>query len=85
MAFDKYVLCRKNEKCVVEDQLSRKQYGLNEVVDLLNELDHRYDEIHDKQVQVFVKEYKTTRWKDEHSHTRLELLTSLADQLGIEL
>lgn len=85
MAFNKYILCRKNDDCVVEDQLSRQTYGLSEVVDLLNELDHRYDEIHDKQVQVFVKEYKTTRWKDEHSHTRLELLTSLAEQLGIEL
>lgn len=85
MSFEKYCLCKKNESCTVEDRLTKQTYNLNETVDLLNELNTQYDELHDKVVQVLVKEYKTTRWKGEYSNVRLELLTSLANQFGVEL
>ena len=85
MAFEKYVLCKQNEDCFIEDRLSRKTYDIQEAVVLLNELDNKYDELHDKLVQVLVKEYKTTRWRDEYANVRLELLTDLAKQFGVEL
>ena len=85
MAFEKYTLCRKNEKCLVEDRLSKETYTVDEVVDLLNDLNTKYDELHDKMVQILVKEYKTTRWRDEYANVRLELLTNLAKQFGVEL
>ena len=85
MAFEKYVLCKKNESCTVEDRLSKQKYNHEDTVVLLNDLNTRYDELHDKLVQVLVKEYKTTRWRDEYAHVRLELLTDLANQFGVEL
>ena len=86
MAFEKYVLSRKNDKgYVVEDCLSRKEYTLEDTVVLLNELNTQYDELHDKLVQVLVKEYKTTRWRDEYANVRLDLLISLSKQFGVEL
>ena len=85
MAFEKYTLCRKNETCTVEDRLSKKTYNLKETVDLLNKINTDYDELHDKLVQVLVKEYKTTRWRDEYANVRLELLNDLSKQLGVEL
>ncbi len=85
MAFEKYCLCKKNDDCVIEDRLSKETYTLDGTVDLLNDLNTRYDELHDTLVQVLVREYKTTRWKDEYSHVRLELLTNLAREFGVEL
>lgn len=85
MPFEKYVLCKKSESCTVEDRLSKQTYNLKETVDLLNEINIKYDELHDKLVQVLVKEYKTTRWRDEYANVRLELLTDLANQFGVEL
>ena len=85
MSFEKYVLCRKNEDCVVEDLLSKKTYNLNETVELLNSINSEYDELHDKIVQVLTKEYKKTRWKNESANARLQLLTHIARELNIEL
>ena len=86
MAFERYVLSRKNDSgFIIDDQLSKKSYTLDDTVVLVNDLNTQYDELHDKLVQVLVKEYKTTRWRDEYANVRLDLLISLAKQFGVEL
>lgn len=86
MAFEKFVLSKKNDKgFIVEDCLSKKEYTVEDTVILLNDLNNKYDELHDKLVQVLVKEYKTTRWRDEYANVRLDLLINLANQFGVEL
>lgn len=86
MAFERYVLSRKNDSgFIIDDQLSKKSYDLEDTVKLVNELNVKYDELHDKLVQVLVKEYKTTRWRDEYANVRLDLLINLAKQFDVEL
>ena len=84
MAFERYVV-QKNTDYPVRDTLRRTELSVEEVVKLLNELNIQYNDLEDKIKQVLVKEYKTTRWRDEYSTVRLELLISLAEQFNIEL
>ena len=84
MAFERYVV-QKNIDYPVRDTLRRSELSVEDVVKLLNELNIQYNDLEDKIKQVLVKEYKTTRWRDEYSTVRLELLISLAEQFNIEL
>ncbi len=85
MAFERYTLQKGNIDYPIRDLLKKKDMDIDEICALLNELNIKYNDLEDNLKQVLVKEYKTTRWRDEYSTVRLELLTSLAEQFGIEL
>lgn len=84
MVFERFEK-QKNEEYPIRDRLKKNELTLDETIDLLNQLNEDIQSLHDKIYKTLVREYKDTRWKDNASTVRMELILKLSKEFGVEL